>query len=385
MSKPPSQLNLSPATRAVQAMHHPNDETGAVVPAIELSSTFARDSDYELRNGYVYGRNGGPTTVQAQTVIASLDGSAASLLFGSGMAAFVALFETLENGDHVVLPQVMYHGGLAWVRRLEAKRGLQVTLFDATKADALRDAVRKDTALVWIESPTNPSWDIIDIAVAAEIAHNVGALLAVDCTVSPPVTTNALGLGADIAFQSATKYLNGHSDITGGVLSLAKEGALLDELSQVRILQGSIMAPFDAWLLIRGMRTLYLRYERASENALTIAKHFEGHAMVETVLYPGLPSHPGHDVACRQMKDGFGGMLSLLIKDGEDAARDVARYTQVFSPATSLGGVESLIEHRKTVEGPLSLVAPNLLRLSVGIEDVRDLIADLEQALERAQ
>jgi len=385
MSKPPSQLNLSPATRAAQAMHSPDEETGAVVPAIELSSTFARDSDYQLRGGYVYGRNGGPTTAQAETVISSLDGSAASLLFGSGMAAFVALFETLENGDHVVLPQVMYHGGVTWVRRLEAKRGLRVTLFDATKADALRDAVRKDTALVWIESPTNPNWDIIDIAAAAEIAHNVGALLAVDCTVSPPVTTNALALGADIAFQSATKYLNGHSDITGGVLSLAKEGALLEELRLVRTLQGSIMAPFDAWLLIRGMRTLYLRYERASENALVIAKHFEGHAMIEAVLYPGLPSHPGHDVACRQMKAGFGGMLSLLIKGGEDAAHDVARHTQVFFPATSLGGVESLIEHRKTVEGPFSLVAANLLRLSVGIEDVRDLIADLEQALERAQ
>ncbi len=389
MSKPPSQLNLSPATRAVQAMHSLNEETGAVVPGIELSSTFARNSDYELRDDYVYGRYGGPTTVQAETVISSLDGSAASLLFGTGMAAFVALFEMLETGAHVVLPQVMYHGGLDWVRRLEAKRGLRVTLFDATKADALMNAVQHDTALVWIESPTNPSWDVIDIAAAAEIAHNVGALLAVDCTVSPPVTMNTLGLGADIAFQSATKYLNGHSDITGGVLSLAQTGAqtgeLHEELTLLRKLQGSIMAPFDAWLLIRGMRTLYLRYERASENALTIAKHFHGHPMVEAVLYPGLPSHPGHDVACRQMKGGFGGMMSLLVKGGEDAARDAARYAQVFFPATSLGGVESLIEHRKTVEGPHSLVAPNLLRLSVGIEDVRDLIADLEQALERAQ
>ena len=384
MSKPPSQLNLSASTRAAQALHSMDERTGAVVPGIELASTFARNDDYELRDGYVYGRYGNPTTNQAEKVISSLDGSAASLLFTSGMSAFVALFETLDSGDHVVLPQVMYHGGLDWVRRLQDKRGLQVTLFDATQADGLQNAVRPDTRLVWIESPTNPSWDVIDIAAAAEIAHNVGALLAVDCTVSPPVTMDTLALGADVAFQSATKYLNGHSDITGGVLSLAKDGALLEELQLLRKLQGSVMTAFDAWLLIRGMRTLYLRFERASQNALSIAQHFAGHPMVEAVLYPGLASHPGHEIAARQMTGGFGGMLSLLVKGDEATARDVARYTQVFFPATSLGGVESLIEHRKTVEGPYSLVAPNLLRLSVGIEDVRDLIADIEQALERA-
>ncbi len=384
MSKSPSQLNLAPATRAAQALHAMDSRTGAVVPGIELASTFARDEDYELRDGYVYGRNDNPTTRQAEAVIASLDGSAASLLFGSGMSGFVALFETLDSGDHVVLPQIMYHGGLEWVRRLEAKRGLQVTLFDASDPDGLQNAMRANTKLVWIESPTNPSWDVIDVAATAEIAHTHGALLAVDCTVSPPVTMDTLALGADIAFQSATKYLNGHSDITGGVISFAAEGPLLDEVILMRTLQGSLMKAFDAWLLIRGMRTLYLRFERASQSALAIASHFENHADVEAVLYPGLATHPGHDIAARQMKHGFGGMLSVLMKGGEAAARDVARYTQVFFPATSLGGVESLIEHRKTVEGPQSLVAPNLLRLSVGIEDVRDLIADLEQAIERA-
>jgi len=384
MSKSPSQLNLAPATRAAQAMHAMDERTGAVVPGIELASTFARDSDYELRDGYTYGRSGNPTTRQAEAVISSLDASAASLLFSSGMSAFVALFETLDSGDHVVLPQIMYHGGLDWVRRLEAKRGINVTLFDATDPNGLEKAMHADTKLVWIESPTNPSWDVIDVAAAAEIAHNVGALLAVDCTVSPPVTMDTLALGADVAFQSATKYLNGHSDITGGVISFASQGPLLEEVELMRKLQGSVMKAFDAWLLIRGMRTLYLRFERASKNALKIAQHFEGHAGVETVLYPGLAAHPGHEIAVRQMKHGFGGMLSLLVKGGEKTALDVARYTQVFFPATSLGGVESLIEHRKTVEGPYSLVASNLLRLSVGIEDVRDLIADLEQAIERA-
>ncbi|WP_456388217.1 trans-sulfuration enzyme family protein [Profundibacter sp.] len=385
MSNPPSQMNLSPSTRAAQAMHSMDQRTGAVVPGIELASTFARNSDYELRDGFIYGRYGNPTTRQAETVISSLDGSAASMLFGSGMSAFVALFETLDSGDHVVLPQVMYHGGLDWVRRLEAKRGLQVTLFDATDATGLQNTMRPDTKLVWIESPTNPNWEVIDISAAAQLAHEVGALLAVDCTVSPPVTMDTLALGADIAFQSATKYLNGHSDITGGVLSFAKEGPLLDEVQLLRQLQGSVMAGFEAWLLIRGMRTLYLRFERASTNALQIAEHFENHPMVDRVLYPGLAAHPGHDIAARQMTGGFGGMLSLLVKGDEVLARDVARFTQVFFPATSLGGVESLIEHRKTIEGPHSLVASNLLRLSVGIEDVRDLIADIEQALERAQ
>lgn len=375
--------NLSPATRAAQALHSMDTRTGAVVPAIDLASTFARDDDYELRGGYVYGRYGGPTTTAAETVISSLDGSAASLLFGSGMAAFVALFETLDHGDHVVLPKVMYHGGLDWVRRLQEKDRLKVTLFDASRPDGLRTAVTGNTKLVWIECPTNPNWDVIDIRAAADIAHKVGALLAVDCTVSPPVTMNTLELGADVAFQSATKYLNGHSDLTGGVMSLAKTGDLLEELQLLRKLQGTVMAPFDAWLLIRGLRTLYLRFERASENALAIARHFEGHEKVQTVLYPGLASHPGYSIASRQMQGGFGGMLSLLIKGGEGAAKDVARFTEVFFPATSLGGVESLIEHRKTVEGPHSLVAPNLLRLSVGIEDVDDLIEDLEQALAR--
>lgn len=384
MSKSPSQLNLAPATRAAQAMHAMDSRTGAVVPGIELAATFARDDDYELREGYIYGRSANPTTLQAETVICSLDGSAASLLFSSGMSAFVGLFETLDSGDHVVLPQIMYHGGLEWVRRMQAKRGLLVTLFDATDPNGLQNAVRADTKLVWIESPTNPNWDVIDVAAAAEVAHNVGALLVVDCTVSPAVTMDTLALGADIAFQSATKYLNGHSDITGGVISFATKGPLLDEVAAIRTMQGTLMKAFDAWLLIRGMRTLYVRFERASQNALAIANHFEGHPQVDTVLYPGLASHPGHEIAARQMKHGFGGMLSLLMKGGEKRAFDVARYTQVFFPATSLGGVESLIEHRKTVEGEDSLVASNLLRLSVGIEDIRDLIADLEQAIERA-
>jgi cystathionine gamma-synthase len=382
MSKPPGQLNLAPATRAAQAMHAMDERTGAVVPEIQLSSTFARNDDYELRAGYTYARYGNPTTSQAEKVISSLDNSAASLLFTSGMSAFTALFETLDNGAHVVLPRIMYHGGLDWVRRLQSKRGLRITRFDATRPDSLKTAIRPDTKLVWIETATNPSWDVIDIAAAAAHTHAVGALLAVDCTVTPAVTTDTLALGADVAFQSATKYLNGHSDLTGGVLSVAQTGPLLDELEQLRKMLGTVMPAFESWLLIRGMRTLYLRFERASQNALAIAQHFENHPEIDAVLYPGLPSHPGHTIAKRQMEHGYGGMLSLLVKGGEAAARRAATRTHLFFPATSLGGVESLIEHRKSVEGPHSQVAPNLLRLSVGIEDASDLINDIEQALE---
>ncbi len=386
MQKPPRQLNLSPATRAVQALHMIDEKTGAISPMIDLSSTYARDENYDPRQSYIYGRSGGQTVKHAEAVLANLEGGAESLLFASGMAAVVTLLETLESGDHVVAPQIMYHAGMTWIHRLTQKRGIEATFFDQTDPAALGNAVRTgQTRIVWVETPTNPNWDIIDITEAAEIAHAAGAILAVDCTASPPSTTQALALGADIVFHSATKYLNGHSDMTGGVLTTGNVDALWEEIEEIRTLQGSVMAGFEAWLLIRGLRTLYLRYDRASANALAIAQHFQGHKLIDAVLYPGLPSHPGHEIAKRQMTGGFGGMMSILIKGGMAQAIDVSRFTQVFVPATSLGGVESLIEHRKTNEGPHSIVTDNLIRLSIGIEDVNDLIADLEQALERAE
>ena len=384
MTIKPSQLNLSPATRAAQALHRINEVTGAVIPDITLASTFARDADYNPRQSYIYARDGGPTVEHAEAILADLDGAAGSLLFGSGMAASVAMFESLPPGAHVVAPTVMYHGVLTWLHRQAARGILRLTTFDAADPTALERAVKPgDTALVWTETPINPNWDVVDIAAAADMAHAAGAQLVVDCTAASPCTTQALALGADMVFHSATKYLNGHSDITGGVLSTAKSGPAWDELRKIRTLMGSVMAGFEAWLLIRGMRTLFVRFERASANALIIAQHFESHPKLTKVLYPGLPSHPGHPIAARQMLHGFGGMLSILAQSG-DAARRIARATQLFLPATSLGGVESLIEHRKAVEGPHSVVPDTLLRLSVGIEDVKDLIADLEQALEQA-
>ncbi len=379
-----TQLKLSPATRVAQALHHVDEMTGAVTPAIDLSSTYARDEAYAPRQSYIYARDGGPTVKKAEEVLASIDEAAGALVFSSGMAAVVTLLETLDTGDHVVAQKVMYHGAIDWLKRLEAKRGIKVSFFDQADDKALKQAINADTKIVWIETPSNPSWDVVDIEAAANAAHAAGARLVVDSTVAPACTTRALALGADYVFQSGTKYLSGHSDLTAGTLSCARADNHWAAITKLRKQLGNVIRPFDAWLMVRGMRTLYLRYERASESALKIAQHFENHPQIEAVLYPGLPSHPSHAVAAKQMDGGFGGMLSLLAKSGQ-AANDIARFTQVFIPATSLGGVESLIEHRKAVEGPNSVVPDTLLRLSIGIENVGDLIADLEQALDRTQ
>jgi cystathionine gamma-synthase len=234
---------------------------------------------------------------------------------------------------------------------------------------------------VWIETPCNPTWDVIDIAAAAEAAHGAGALLAVDSTVATPVLTRPIELGADLVFHSATKYLNGHGDVLAGVLVTARRDQFWERLHDQRHRAGGVLGAFEAWLLQRGLRTLYLRVGRASDNALAIARHFEGHPKLVAVLYPGLASHPGHGIAQRQMSGGFGGMLSLRLRGGAETALGVAKAVRLFVRATSLGGVESLIEHRASIEGPDSPVPPDLLRLSIGIEDAGDLIADLEQAL----
>jgi len=373
---------LNPRSRVAQAMHFIDEKTGALVPPIVSSSTFARDENLELRDGYVYSRYGSPTSDLLENIICELEDGADALTFGSGLAAFAALFETVESGGHIVAPGLMYHGGLTWLRRICKKRKIKLTLFDPGKPETLKSAVEAgQTDIVWIETPTNPTWEVTDIAASAKIAHEAGAILGVDCTCASPVTTQALNLGADIVFHSATKYLNGHSDITAGVLITKDKNALWEDVTEARKYSGSIIAPFEAWLLIRGLRTLFIRYETAAKNALKFAQHFDGHKKIEAVLYPGLASHPQHDIAKAQMTNGFGGMLSVLIDGDFDATQKVVRALNLFLPATSLGGVESLVEHRIQAEGPDSTVAPNLIRFSIGIEDVDDLINDLEQAL----
>jgi len=373
--------NQSLDTLLAQGGHFIDPATGAIVPPIHTSTTYARDERYDLI-GYSYSRNDNPTYTQVENVLAALEGAADALVFASGLAGVATFFETVRMGEHVVAPRIMYHGAQEWLRRLAERRAVEVTLFDATDPGALAAAIRPgETQVVWIEASVNPTWDVIDVRAAAEAAHTAGAILAVDATATPPVTLRALDLGADIVFHSATKYLAGHSDITAGVLATRHDDERWADVKRVRALMGGVPGPFEAWLLLRGMRTLHVRYERQAANALAIARHFERHPKLEAVLYPGLESHPGHATAKRQMSNGFGAMLSLLVRGDADFAKRVATATKLFVPATSLGGVESLIEHRASVEGSQSAVPANLLRVSVGIEDAQELIADLEQAL----
>lgn len=374
---------LSPETSAAQALHYLDLETGAVAPPIHPTSTFARNDSYELISKYNYSRYESPTIDLAERIICTLEEGAASRVFATGLAGIAAIFETLKRGDHVVVPHIMYFGALLWLRRLAEHKGFTLAQFDQADIATLRTAVRPgQTTMVWIETPANPTFDVVDIAQAAQIAHAAGAVLGVDGTNAPPCTTKGLKLGADLVFHSATKFLNGHSDMTGGVVTTRALDARFEEITFVRRQAGAALGAFEAWLLVRGMRTLFVRFERQSANALALAQHFEGHRRLAKVIYPGLPSHPGHTIAKRQMTNGFGGMLSILVKGGAAEARRVAGSVKVFYPATSLGGVESLIEHRKTVEAPDSPIPDNLIRISIGIEHVSDLIADLEQALE---
>ena len=363
--------------------HQPDPITGAVAPAISPSTTFARGNDYALPDTHSYARAGHPGVVNLEPLLARADDAVGALVFASGMSGIVALLELIQPGAHVAAPRVMYHGTRDWLVHLERTRGIVVDWFDAGDATSLEHAVLPGkTSLVWTEVAVNPTWDVIDIERAAEVAHAAGAELAVDATIAPSVTCKPARLGADYVFQSATKYLNGHSDVTAGVVSVVKAEQHIATMALHRTLTGSTLSPFDCWLLQRGLRTLALRYERASANALAIAQRFERHARVASVLYPGLESHRGHEVARRQMRAGYGGMMSLCVKGGAAEALAVAGRLELFARATSLGGVESLVEHRATIEGPESPVPPNLLRMSIGIESADDLIADIEQALD---
>jgi cystathionine gamma-synthase len=367
---------------AAQGLGWIDESTKALIPPVHPATTFIRDPDNQYRSGFSYGRPTNPTFVQPEALLSRLEGGAACLTFASGMAAATALFLALRHGDHIVAPRVMYWGLRNWLKGPAVERGLAVDLVDASSTDALAAAVRPgQTKLIWIESPANPTWPITDIAAAAEIAHRAGASLAIDSTVATPILTRPIELGADIVMHSATKYLNGHSDVVAGALITARHDELWDRIAAIRTGNGAILGSFEAWLLLRGMRTLHLRVERCCRTAQAIAEHFANHDRIVAVLYPGLPSHPGHAVAARQMLGGFGGMLSLRVAGGERAAIAAAARVTVWKRATSLGGVESLIEHRASIEGPGSPAPPDLLRLSVGIEDAGDLIADLEQAL----
>jgi cystathionine gamma-synthase len=375
--------SLKPRTIAAQALGAIEPETKAVALPVHVSTTYIRDPDNQYRTGFIYGRPDNATVRQTEAVIAALEGAHESMLFGSGMAAATSVVLALPPGSRVLAPQVCYWGFRDWLINEAPLFGYKVDLVDMSDLDAVRAAMKPDTKLIWIETPGNPLWNITDIAAVAEIAHAGGAVLGVDSTVATPVFTRPLALGADIVMHSATKYLNGHSDVIAGVLAAARDDAHWARIRQVRGHHGAILGPFEAWLLLRGLRTLEVRVRAATESAALLASRFSNHASVSAVLYPGLPSHPGHAIAVKQMS-GYGGMLSIRVKSGEQAAISTAARVEVWKRATSLGGVESLIEHRASIEGPSSPCPPDLLRLSVGLEDASDLYADLDRALRAA-
>src|SRR3954466_7540518 len=369
---------FKPRTIAAQALGAIEPETKGVALPIHVSTTFIRDPDNQYRTGYIYGRPDNATVRQTEAVIAALEAAHDALLFGSGMAAANSVVLALPPGSHVLAPQVCYWGLGDWLKNEAPLFGYRVDLVDMSSIDAVRAAMNPETKLVWIETPANPLWTITDIAAVAEIAHAGGALLGIDSTAATPLFTKPLTLGADIVMHSATKYLNGHADVIAGVLAAKRDDALWVRIKQVRSHHGAILGPFEAWLLLRGLRTLDVRVRAATENAALLASRFSHHAGVSAVLYPGLPSHPGHAIAVKQMS-GYGGMLSIRVKGGEQAAISTAARVEVWKRATSLGGVESLIEHRASIEGAGSPCPPDLLRLSAGLEDVDDLYGDLDR------
>ena len=361
----------------------PDPHTRGIAPAIHLATTFVRDAAYELVGGYQYTRDGNPTQTLLEEALARLEGGEAALAFASGMAAGVAVIQALPPGSHVLFPEDVYHGFRLASSEFFAPSGITSDFVPMHEPGAIHRAMRPETRLIWVETPSNPMLRIVDLREAVAEARATGALVFVDSTFATPVLQRPLELGADVVMHSSTKYLGGHSDVQGGALVFKTKGALQERCERARRLLGSVASPFSSWLVLRGLRTLALRVERHAANALAIARALEGNPRVRAVHYPGLPSHPGHAVAKTQMS-AFGGMLSFQVRGGREEALAVATATELFRPATSLGGVESLIEHRHTVEGPATHAPADLLRLSAGIENAEDLIADLEGALASA-
>lgn len=375
------------ATRAIHAGQAPDPVTGAIIPPIYQSSTHVQDSVGGLRGGYEYNRAGNPTRSSLETQLAALEGGASALSFASGLAAEDALLRgILKPGDHILLGNDVYGGTYRLLTRVLAPWGIETTTVELSDVDALRAAIRPETKVVWLETPSNPLLKIVDIALIAEIAHAAGLIVVVDNTFASPALQQPLALGADVVVHSTTKYLGGHSDVLGGTVVFADD-RFFDQVKFQQFAVGAVSAPLDAWLTTRGIKTLALRMRQHSENAQAIAEWAQERPEFAQVYFPGLPSHPGHEIAAKQMS-GFGGMLSFGLAAGADTARAFVESTSLFQLAESLGGVESLIGYppdmtHASVRGTELAVPENIVRLSVGIEDASDLIADLEQALER--
>ena len=377
-AKPGAELRLR--TQAVQMPSGCDAPRNGLVGSIHLSTTYTRDESYAYASDHVYGRADNPTLRQTEASVAALERASSAMLFGSGMAAAIAVIMGLDRPSHLIASASMYYGLKRWLAGV-GRFGHTVAFVDTTDLAALAAAIddrRPD--LVWIETPSNPLWRITDIAGVSRLAHAVGAIVCVDSTVATPVFTRPIEHGADIVMHSATKYLNGHSDVSAGVLAAARPSALWDRIADLRADQGAGLGAHDAWLLARGMRTLDIRVRAQAASAALLARRLDDHPAVAQVLYPGLPGHPDHATAVRQMSGGFGGMVSIRMKAGARAALTVAGRVRLWRRATSLGGVESLIEHRASMEGSGPFCPDDLLRLSVGIEDPDDLWVDLDRA-----
>lgn len=371
-------------TLAIHASHTADPTTGAVTPPLHLSTTFERAADGSYPHGFVYARTENPTRGEFEALLAALEGGATDVAqaaaFASGSAATAAVFQSLTPGDHVLAPGDVYHGTAKMLRNEFVPWGLSADFVDMSDLPTVEAALRPTTRLVWIETPSNPLLKISDIRRIAELAHGVGATLVVDNTWATPIGQRPFALGADLIVHSTTKYLGGHSDTLGGAVVARTGDERFTRIRQIQGTLGAVLAPFDSWLTLRGVRTLAYRMRGHTENGQAVARFLAEHPAVEATHYPGLPSHPGHSIASEQMSL-FGGMLSIQVRGDAARALEVAARTRIFTRATSLGGVESLIEHRASIEGPASRTPPNLLRISVGLEHPDDLIEDLDQAL----
>ena len=354
--------------------------TAAIAPPIHLSTTFEHGPAGESPLGFSYIRDNNPTQERLEAALAAVEGGEAALIFGSGMAAGAAYLESLSPNSHVIFHQDTYFGFREISAKFFPRWNVESSTVDMKDLDQVRNAIRPNTQALWIETPSNPLMEVLDIASLAGIAHTINAHLIVDGTFAPPIIQRPLKLGADVVLHAATKYLGGHSDVQAGALIFRKHGTIVDRIKHTRTILGGVASPFNAWLTLRGLRTLACRMDRHCANALGIAQMLAKHPNVERVNYPGLPDHPGHEVARRQMS-AYGGMLSFQVKGGKERAIQFASQVQIFTNATSLGGVESLLELRAASEGPESTVPQNLIRVSVGLESLEDLIADLQQAL----
>jgi cystathionine gamma-synthase len=368
-------------TQAIHATNLVDETAGAIATPIFLSTTFARDTDGSYPKGHMYSRNSNPNRDALEKGLAVLEGGAKAFAFASGLAAVSGVFQCMKSGDHVLMPAVGYYASMKLAEEIMGPWGLQMTQVDMEDLEAVQAAIQPNTKLIWVETPANPLLGISDIQAICTLAHSHGIFVGVDNTIATPILQNPISLGADIVMHATTKYIGGHSDVLGGAIIMREENDWSARLKRVQILMGATQNPLDCYLLARGLKTLPLRMREHSASALTLAQRLEKHIAIEKVHYPGLISHPQHELAKRQMPNGFSGMISIQIKGDEANARKVASKLKLFQQATSLGGVESLVEHRRSIEGPDSKTPGNLLRLSVGLEHVDDLWEDLDQAL----